>query len=90
MVKVVLHLNASAPLPPNSSSASPGLVPVVRLGVRCLDHPPGPSWSEDGVAMAAYDEPAASGVAPPADVAPLSTGVAPPPPRVAPLCGCVC
>jgi hypothetical protein len=25
----------------------------------------GPSWSGDGVAMAAYDEPATSGVAPP-------------------------
>jgi hypothetical protein len=34
----------------------------------------GPSWSGDGVAMAAYDEPAALpvGVAPPAGVAPPS------------------
>jgi hypothetical protein len=38
----------------------------------------GPSWSGDGVAMAACDEPAAFGVAPP-------TGVAPPPAGVAPL-----
>jgi hypothetical protein len=37
MVKVVLHLNALAPLPPNSYSASPGLVPVVCPGVRCPD-----------------------------------------------------
>jgi hypothetical protein len=39
MVKVVLHLNVSAPLRPNNSGASPGLVPVVCPGVRCLDHP---------------------------------------------------
>jgi hypothetical protein len=39
----------------------------------------GPRWSGDGVAMAAWDEPAASGVAaPPAGVAPLLAVVAPP------------
>jgi hypothetical protein len=38
----------------------------------------GPSWSGDGVAMAACDEPAASGVALPAGVAPPPDGVAPP------------
>jgi hypothetical protein len=38
----------------------------------------GPSWSGDGIAMAACDEPAASGVAlPPAGVAPPA-GVTPP------------
>jgi hypothetical protein len=42
----------------------------------------GPSWSGDGVAMAACDEPAASGVAPPASVAPPPAGVAPPTARV--------
>jgi hypothetical protein len=36
---IVLHLNAPTPLPPNSSSASPGLVPVVRPGVRYPDDP---------------------------------------------------
>jgi hypothetical protein len=46
----------------------------------------GASWSIDGVAMAACDEPAASGVAlpasvalPPAGDAPTPAGVAPPP-----------
>jgi hypothetical protein len=39
MVKVLLHLKALVPLRPNNSSASPGVVPVVRLGVRCPDHP---------------------------------------------------
>jgi hypothetical protein len=39
----------------------------------------GASWSGDGVAMAACDEPAASGVALPADVAPPPAGDAPPP-----------
>jgi hypothetical protein len=39
----------------------------------------GPSLSGDGVAMAACDEPAASGVALPAGVAPPPAGVAPPP-----------
>jgi hypothetical protein len=38
----------------------------------------GPRWSGDGVAMAACDEPAASGVAPPAGVARPAVGVAPP------------
>jgi hypothetical protein len=38
----------------------------------------GPSWSGDGVAMTACDEPAASGVPPPAGVAPPAAGVAPP------------
>jgi hypothetical protein len=44
----------------------------------------GPSWSGDGVAMAACDEPAASGVPPPTGVAPPANddpalaGVAPP------------
>jgi hypothetical protein len=37
-----------------------------------------PRWSGDGVAMAACDEPAASGVALPAGVAPPPAGVAPP------------
>jgi hypothetical protein len=74
MAKVVLHLNASALLRPNSSSVSPGLVPVVRPGVRCPDHPR-PSWSGDGVAMSACDEPATSSVAPPVGVAPPAAGV---------------
>jgi hypothetical protein len=39
MVKVLLHLNALVPLRPNSSSASLGVVSVVRSGVRCPDHP---------------------------------------------------
>jgi hypothetical protein len=39
----------------------------------------GLGWSGDGVAMAACDEPAASGVALPAGVAPPPAGVAPPP-----------
>jgi hypothetical protein len=42
----------------------------------------GPSWSGDGVTMAACDEPTASGVPPPGGVAPPTAGVAPP-------CGCV-
>jgi hypothetical protein len=37
------------------------------------------SWSGDGVAMAACDESASSGVALPAGVAPPHAGVAPPP-----------
>jgi hypothetical protein len=44
----------------------------------------GPSWSGDGVAMAAYNKHAASGVALTAGVAPPPTGVAPPPTDVAP------
>jgi hypothetical protein len=40
----------------------------------------GASWSGDGVAMATYDEPAASGVALPAGVAPPPV-VAPPVPN---------
>jgi hypothetical protein len=39
MVKVLLHLNASVPLRPNSSGSSPGVVPIVSLGVRWPDHP---------------------------------------------------
>jgi hypothetical protein len=39
MVKILLHLNVSVPLRPNSSSASPGVVTVVRQGVNCPDHP---------------------------------------------------
>jgi hypothetical protein len=85
MVKVVLHLNVSTPLRPNSSSVSPGLVPVVRPGSGALTTR-GPSWSGDGVAMAACDEPAASGVAPPAGVDPPAAGVAP---QAARACGCV-
>ena len=62
----------------------------------------GPSWSGDGVAMAACDEPAASSVPPPAGVAPPAgvpppanddpapAGVAPPAAGVAPPTGCVC
>jgi hypothetical protein len=38
----------------------------------------GPSWSGDGVAMAACDEPAASGVAPPPAGDTLPAVVAPP------------
>jgi hypothetical protein len=45
-------------------------------GVRTT---PGASWSGDGVAMAACDEPAASGVALPAGVAPPPAGDASPP-----------
>jgi hypothetical protein len=48
----------------------------------------GPSWLGDGVAMAACDEPATSGVAPPAGVATPAV-VAPPAAGVAPPCGCV-
>jgi hypothetical protein len=44
----------------------------------------GASWSGDGVAMAACDEPAASGVARPTGVAPPPAGDAPPPAGVAP------
>jgi hypothetical protein len=44
----------------------------------------GASWSRDGVAMAACDEPAASGVALPAGVTPPPAGVAPPPAGDAP------
>jgi hypothetical protein len=43
----------------------------------------GASWSGDGVAIAACDEPAASGVALPAGVTPPSAGDAPPPAGVA-------
>jgi hypothetical protein len=39
MVEVLLHLNASVPLRPNSSGASPGVVPIVSTGVRWPDHP---------------------------------------------------
>jgi hypothetical protein len=39
MVKVLLHLNALVPLRHNSFSASPGVVPVVRPGVKCPDNP---------------------------------------------------
>jgi hypothetical protein len=42
------------------------------LTTRC------PSWSGDGVTMAACDEPATSGVAPAAGVTPPPGGVAPP------------
>jgi hypothetical protein len=38
-----------------------------------------PDWSGDGVAMAACDEPAISGVALPAGVVPPPAGVPPPP-----------
>jgi hypothetical protein len=63
MVKV-LHLNAPVPLRPNNSSASPGVVRPYVQGSGALTTR-GPSWSGDGVAMAACDEPAASGVPPP-------------------------
>jgi hypothetical protein len=95
MTKVVLHLNVLVPFRPNSSSASPGVVPVVCPGSGALTTR-GPSWSGEGVAMAACDEPAAFGVPPPAGVPPSATGVPPPaigvaPPAVgvAPPCGCV-
>jgi hypothetical protein len=77
---------ASGVAPPPAGVAPPavvaprgrlGLVPVVRLGSGALTTR-GPSWSGDGVAMAACDKPAASGVALPAGVAPPPTGVAPP------------
>jgi hypothetical protein len=42
------------------------------------------SWSGDGVAMAACDEPATSGVTLPVGVAPAPAGDAPPPTGVAP------
>jgi hypothetical protein len=42
----------------------------------------GPSWSGDGVAMVACDEPAASDVALPADVAPPPACVTPPAAKV--------
>jgi hypothetical protein len=44
----------------------------------------GASWSGEGVAMAACDEPAASGVALSAGVAPPPAGDAPPPAGVGP------
>jgi hypothetical protein len=44
----------------------------------------GASWSRDGVAIAACDEPAASGVALPTGVAPPPAGDAPPPAGDAP------
>jgi hypothetical protein len=61
----------------------------------------GPSWSGDGVAMAACDEPATSGVPPPVGVPPpagapppanddpTAASVAPPAAGVAPSTGCV-
>jgi hypothetical protein len=56
----------------------------------------GASWSGDGVAMAACDEPAASGVAalpagvapPPVGDAPTTAGVAPPPVVAPPVPNC--
>jgi hypothetical protein len=39
MIKILLHLNMSVPIRPNNSSTSPGVVPGVRLGVRCPNHP---------------------------------------------------
>jgi hypothetical protein len=48
----------------------------------------GPSWSEDGVVMAACDEPATSGVALPAGVAPPPAGVAPPAVVAPPAANC--
>jgi hypothetical protein len=39
MIKVLLYLNGSVPLRPNRSSANLGVVPGVRPGVRCSDHP---------------------------------------------------
>jgi hypothetical protein len=49
----------------------------------------GASWSGDSVAMAACDEPAASGVAPPsAGDAPTPAGVAPPPVVAPPVLNC--
>jgi hypothetical protein len=48
----------------------------------------GPNWSGDGVAMAACDEPATSGVPLPAGVAPPA-GVPPPAGVVPPAAGCV-
>jgi hypothetical protein len=44
----------------------------------------GATWSGDGVAMASYDEPIASGVTLPASVAPPPAGDAPTPAGVAP------
>jgi hypothetical protein len=75
----------SVPLRPNSSSASPGVVPVVRLGVRCPDHLRSElvgRWCRHG----RCDEPATSDVPPPAGVAPPA-GVTPPAAGVAPPCG---
>jgi hypothetical protein len=46
-----------------------------------------PSWSGDVVPMTAYDEPAASGVAPPSGVAPSPAGIALLPAGVAPPAG---
>jgi hypothetical protein len=76
MVKVVLNLNASclfgiialAPAQVWSWSYVQGSGALTTCG---------PSWSGDGVAMAACDEPAPSGVPPPVGVA-LPAGVPPP------------
>jgi hypothetical protein len=50
----------------------------------------GPRWSQNGVAMAACDEPAASGVAQPAGVALPLAGVAPPVVVALPVTGVNC
>jgi hypothetical protein len=71
MVKVVLHLNASAPLPLTAlAPAQVWSLSYVQGSGALTTH--GPRWSGDGVAMAACDEPAASSVTPPL------AGVAPP------------
>jgi hypothetical protein len=57
---------------------------VLLQMVACILTTRGASWSGDGVAVAACDEFAASGVALPSGVAPPPAGDAPPPAGVAP------
>jgi hypothetical protein len=74
----------SAPLPPTALAPAQVWSRSYVHGSGALTTR-GPSWSGDGVAMAACDEPAASGVALRAGVAPPPDGDAPPPAGVAPL-----
>jgi hypothetical protein len=75
MVKVVLHQNAPAPLPLTALAPAQVWSLSYVQGSRALTTR-GPRWSGDGVAMAACDEPAVSGVAlPAAGVAPPAAGV---------------
>jgi hypothetical protein len=83
MVKVVLHINAPAPLPLAALAPAQVWSRSYVQGSGALTTR-GPSWSGDGVAIAACDEPAASGVAPPA------AGVAPPAMVAPPAAGVNC
>jgi hypothetical protein len=77
MVKVVLHLNAPAPLPLTALAPAQVWSLSYVQGSGALTTR-GASWSGDSIAMAACDEPAASGVALPTGVAPPAAGVARP------------